>query len=217
MSESQDNTVSRLRIFGKASSINVRKVLWTCAEIGIRYDREDWGDGFASTNTPEFLALNPNGLVPVIEDEAGVLWESNTICRYLGSKHKRIDLIPTLPRDRALVERWMDWQATDLNGSWRYAFMAIVRAHPAFTDAEQVEQSLRSWNAKMGILERQLCGTNSYVVGPTFCLADVVIGLSVNRWLMTPFTRPDYPAVLAYHKRLLGRPGFVKHGCNGLP
>jgi len=181
------------------------------------YEREDWGDGFASTDTPTFLAMNPNGLVPVIEDEIGVLWESNTICRYLASKHGRMDLLPASPRDRALVERWMDWQATDLNGSWRYAFMALVRAHPSFKDTEQIEESSRVWNTKMGILERQLNVTSAYVVGPTFCLADVVIGLSVNRWLMTPFARPDYSAVLAYHERLLIRPGFIEHGCNGLP
>jgi glutathione S-transferase len=206
-----------LRILGKASSINVRKVLWTCSEIGIPYEREDWGSGFASTTTPAFLAMNPNGLVPVIEDENGVLWESNTICRYLASRHGRTDLIPALPRDRALVERWMDWQATDLNASWRYAFMALVRAHPSFKDAEQVEASLRDWDAKMGILDHQLAATNAFVVGPVFCLADVVIGLSVNRWLMTPAARPHYPAVLAYHARLLTRPGFVEHGANGVP
>lgn len=209
--------MSRLRVFGKASSINVRKVLWTCAEIGIAYDREDWGDGFTSTNTPVFLAMNPNGLIPVIKDEEGVLWESNTICRYLAAKHNRTDLLPSAARERALVERWMDWQATDLNSSWRYAFMALVRENAAFKDTEQVKESVLHWNAKMGILEQQLRQTKSYVVGPTFCLADVVIGLSVNRWLMTPFARPDYPAVIAYHQRLSSRPGFVNHGCNGLP
>lgn len=209
--------MSTLRILGKASSINVRKVLWTCREIDLPYAREDWGSDFASTDTPEFLAMNPNGTVPVIEDEAGILWESNTICRYLASKHGRTDLIPESPRDRAFVERWMDWQATDLNSSWRYAFMALVRAHPSFNDAAQIKASVSDWNAKMGILENQLAATGAYVVGPIFCLADVVIGLSVNRWLMTPLDRPSYPAVLAYYGRLASRPGFSEHGCNGLP
>jgi glutathione S-transferase len=90
-----------LRILGRASSINVRKVLWTCREIGIAYSREDFGTGFAPTDTPEFLGMNPNGQVPVIEDEEGVLWESNTICRYLAAKHARTDLLPAGPRARA--------------------------------------------------------------------------------------------------------------------
>ncbi len=97
-----------LRVLGRQSSINVRKVLWTCEEIGIDYVQEDWGTGFASTSTPEFLALNPNGLVPVIDSDDGILWESNTICRYLASRYGRDDLLPPSPWKRALVERWMD-------------------------------------------------------------------------------------------------------------
>lgn len=89
--------MSVLRVLGRQSSINVRKVLWTCEEIGIDYVQEDWGTGFASTRTPKFLALNPNGLVPVIESDDGILWESNTICRYLASRHSRDDLLPSSP------------------------------------------------------------------------------------------------------------------------
>src|SRR5262249_20638367 len=126
-----------LRILGRASSINVRKVLWTCREIGIDYAREDFGTGFAPTDTPEFLGMNPNGMVPVIVDEAGPLWESNTICRYLAAKHGRTDLLPATPRQRAGVEQWMDWGATDLNTSWRYAFIALIWRDPAFQDAGQ--------------------------------------------------------------------------------
>jgi glutathione S-transferase len=148
-----------LRILGKASSINVRKVLWTCREIGLPFRREDWGTGFASTHTAEFLAMNPNGLVPVIEDEAGILWESNTICRYFAARHGRTDLLPASPRGRALVETWMDWQATDLNSAWRYAFLALVRRDPGFADQAQIEASTRSWNAMIGILEGQLAAT----------------------------------------------------------
>ncbi len=206
-----------LRILGRASSINVRKVLWTCREIGIDYRREDFGAGFASTTTPEFLGMNPNGLVPVIEDEAGVLWESNTICRYLAAKHGRTDLLPATPRERARVEQWMDWGATDLNTSWRYAFIALIWRDPAFQDARQVAASIDRWNAAMGILARHLRQAGAFMTGDTFTLADVVIGLAVNRWLMTPIERPDYPAVAAYYEQLKKRPGFVEHGCNGLP
>jgi len=207
-----------LRILGKSSSINVRKVLWTCREIGVAYAREDWGSGFASTRTPEFLAINPNGLVPVIEDANGTLWESNTICRYLAAEHGRTDLLPAVPRERALVEQWMDWQATELNDSWRYAFMARVRQDPGFRDPGQIAASERAWNANIAILERRLAETDAFVAGAAFTLADVVLGLSVNRWLMTPLgDRPDVPAVTAYHERLSERPGYLEHGRNGIP
>ena len=114
-----------LKILGRTSSINVRKVLWTCAELSRDFEREDWGSGFRPTQDPAFLALNPNALVPVLIENEGdgdfVLWESNTICRYLAAKAARDDLLPASPRDRAEVERWMDWQAGELNNAWRYA------------------------------------------------------------------------------------------------
>ncbi|MDQ0394692.1 glutathione S-transferase family protein [Labrys monachus] len=206
-----------LRILGKASSINVRKVLWTCDEIGLRYRREDWGSGYASTHAPAFLALNPNGQVPVIEDDNGVLWESNTICRYLAGEYGRADLLPSAPARRARVEQWMDWQASELNVAWRYAFNAIVRRDPAYGDPALVEAGTREWNGKIGILDRQLAATGAFAAGDTFTLADVVLGLSVNRWLMTPLERPHYPAVIAYYQRLSERPAFLAHGRNGLP
>jgi glutathione S-transferase len=157
--------------------------------------------------------------VPVIVDENGVLWESNTICRYLTGKHHHhhADLLPTEPAARARVEQWMDWQATELNPSWGYAFMSLVRKDPEFQDPHRLEVGVRGWNQKMGILEHQLSVTKAYVAGAKFTLADVVVGLSVNRWLMTPIERPDYPAVDEYFQRLAQRPGFLKHGCNGLP
>lgn len=206
-----------IRILGKASSINVRKVLWTCAEIQLDYDRQDYGSGFEPTDTLEFLALNSNGLVPVIADETGVLWESNTICRYLATVAARTDLLPADPRERALVEQWMDWQATELNASWRVAFLGLVRRDPAYSDPDVISASVNAWNRTMGILDRRLTSTGAYATGATFTLADVALGLSVNRWRMTPMDRPSYPAIMAYHERLIARPGYRAHGANGLP
>jgi glutathione S-transferase len=213
-----------LRILGKASSINVRKVLWTCAELGLPFEREDWGAGFQPTSQPDFLALNPNAMVPVIVDGAGshatVLWESNTICRYLAGRYGDGDgvgavLLPCEPAARARVEQWMDWQATELNNSWRYAFMALVRNSPAHQDAAQVDASIAQWNRHMGILEGQLATTGAYAAGAEFSLADVVLGLSLNRWLMTPMLRPDYPAIQAYAELLRLRPGCREFCMNG--
>jgi glutathione S-transferase len=205
-----------MQILGKAPSINVRKVLWTCAEIGIPFERQDYGGGFATTGTPQFLALNPNALIPVIIDDGFVLWESNTICRYLAGKHGRTDLLPAAPQARAQVEQWMDWQATELNNAWRYAFTALVRKSQAHQDAQLIEASVQSWNKHIGILNAQLERTGAYAAGNTFTLADVVLGLSVNRWLMTPMARPSYGAIDAYFARLNQRPAFKEHGNNGV-
>lgn len=197
-----------VRIIGKASSINVRKVLWACEEIGIAYAHED--------SAPE-MALNPNGLVPVTVDGDFVLWESNTILRYLANKWRATWLLPTEPRARAEVERWIDWQATEFNTAWRYAFSALARRNPAFDDARQIEASKADWARMVGILDDVL-SRQSHVAGDGFTLADIPIGLSVNRWFMTPMDKPAFPAVSAYYyDRLSRRPAFLKHGRNGIP
>ena len=200
-----------LQILGRTSSINVRKVQWLCDEIGVPYEREDWGTGFRSTREPEFLALNPNALVPVIRDGDFVLWESNTICRYLAGKHGRADLLPAEFKARALVERWMDWMTTELTNAQRYAFSALVRKTAGFDDPAQVTQSVVNWNRQMGILEHQLAATGTYVEGSAFTLADISVGLAVHRWLYSPIERTDYPAIAAYYERLKQRPAFVEH------
>jgi glutathione S-transferase len=206
-----------LRVLGKAGSINVRKVLWLCDELGLDVEREDWGTGFRPTDDPAFLRLNPNGLVPVLIDDDFVLWESNAICRYLAARTGRTDLLPADARARALVEQWMDWQVAELNVAWRPAFMARVRQSPAHADPAAVDASIAAWNAHMRRLDAQLSRTGAYVVGDAFTLADVVLGLSTHRWFMTPIERPDLPAVSAYYERLDERPGFRRHGRNGIP
>ena len=206
-----------LQLLGRSSSINVRKVLWVCDEIGIPYQREDWGTGFRSTKEPAFLALNPNALVPVIKDGDFVLWESNTICRYLAGKHGRADLLPIEPKARALVERWMDWMTTELTFAYRYAFSALVRRRPGYDDAAQVGASIRNWNQQMGILDGQLAKTGAYAAGGDFTMADVPVGLAVHRWLYSPIERTDWPAVTAYYGRLRARPHFQPHALSDVP
>ena len=209
--------MNTLRVLGKASSINVRKVLWTCAELDLPFVREDWGSGFQSTQQAEFLAMNPNAMVPVIVDADLVLWESNTICRYLVGRYgKNESLLPAEPAARARVEQWMDWQATELNNAWRYAFMALVRKSAAHRDQAQIEAGIAAWNRHIGILDAQLRATGAYAAGSTFTLADVVLGLSVNRWMMTPMDKPDLRHVAAYYDRLSERRGFREFGRNGV-
>ena len=206
-----------MKILGKSSSINVRKVLWTCEELGLSYELDEYGSGFKPTETPAFKAMNPNALVPVLIDDGFVLWESNTICRYLAGREQRFDLLPDAPRARALVEKWMDWQATELNNSWRYAFMALVRQSPSHRDPAAIDAGIQQWNRHMAMVEEQLSHTGAYMAGAAFSLAEVVIGLSVNRWYMTPMEHPVLPAVAAYYERLNDRPGYRLHGRNGIP
>jgi glutathione S-transferase len=206
-----------LQILGRSSSLNVRKVLWLCQELGLPYELEVWGVGHRSPDTPEFRALNPNALVPVIRDGAFVLWESNTICRYLASEHGRTDLLPASARERARVEQWMDWQATELNNSWRYVFMALVRHSAEHTEPDAIAAGVRDWNRHMSMLDEQLRTTGAFVTGSQFTLADIVLGLSTHRWFMTPLERPPLTAVSAYYERLSERPAFRAHGRNGVP
>jgi len=206
-----------LQVLGRPNSINVRKVLWLCEELGLPVEHTPWGVPELPLKSPQYLALNPNALVPVIRDGDFVLWESNTICRYLAGKHGRTDLLPVEPAARARVEQWMDWMATELNTSWRYAFLALVRKTPGYTDDNAIEASIASWNRHMAMLDAQLQRTGAYAAGAGFTLADIVLGLATHRWYSTPMARAELPAVQAYYERLSQRPAFMQHGRNGVP
>ncbi|MFT7775592.1 glutathione S-transferase family protein [Roseateles sp.] len=204
-----------MKLLGRLPSINVRKVMWTAAQLGLNLAREDWGPGFRSPKEPEYLALNPNGLIPVLIDGDFVLWESNSICRYLANRQGATALLPDEPQARARVEQWMDWQAGELNNSWRVAFMALVRGQPATPEA--IEASVASWNRHMAMLDGQLARTGAFVAGAGFTLADVVLGLSAQRWKNAPIERVGLPAVDAWLERLSTQPGFADYVGNGMP
>lgn len=155
--------------------------------------------------------------MPVLRDAAVTLWESNTICRYLAARERRTDLLPGAPAERARVEQWMDWQATELNTAWRYAFIGLVRHSPQHQERARIDASAQAWNRHLAILDATLSAGGRYVTGPVFTLADVVLGLTVHRWYSTPIQRPDLPAVAAYYERLSGRAGFRAYGRNGVP
>jgi len=198
-----------LRVLGRISSINVRKVLWTCTELDLSHEHVE--------SDPELLALNPNRLVPVIRDGEFVLWESNTICRYLVGKHPRGALLPQDPTERARIEQWMDWQATELNSAWRYCFYGLVRRSPAHQDPSAIEASVTAWNRCMEILDAHFAHSGQFITGEFFTLADVVLGLSTNRWLQSPIARPHLDAVHGYYQRLSVRPAFRAHVDAGVP
>ncbi len=204
-----------LKLLGRSTSINVRKVQWTLAELELDFEQEETaGDDL---RTPAFLALNPNGMIPVLIDGDLVLWQSHAICRHLAMREGRTDLLPSSGAERAHVEQWMDWLASELNRAWSYAFQALVRKAPGRDDPEAVARSVAEWNRHMRMLDEQLARTGAYVVGPRFTLADVVLGLAGYRWTMTPMERPSLPAVDAWMSRLAARGPYRKYGGNGMP
>lgn len=208
-----------LRILGRPSSINVRKALWLCHELEIPFVNEAWGDGDASRrlDDPVFASLNPNLMVPVIDDDGFVLWESNSILRYLVTSRGRTDLYPVAPRDRARIDQWIDWQSSDLNPAWKYPFLSLVRHSPGYDDPQALAVGTARWSEFMRVLDKQLETTQAFVSGDAFTLADIPIGLSVHRWFSVPIEHPPLARVCAYYERLSTREGFRLYGRNGTP
>lgn len=204
-----------LKVYGRANSINVRKVLWMLDEVGEKFEREDWGRGYRPTEDPEFRKINPVGVVPVIDDGDFRLRESNTIVRYLADKHNRADLYPKDLQTRATIESWMDWASTDFGNGMRPVFHGLVVKNPAFAD--KIEAGAKEWAGQMRVLDDHLAAGNSYVMGGAFTIGDIPVGLVVNRWFSIPFGKPEFNAVSAYYNRLAERPPYRAHGRNGTP
>lgn len=194
-----------LKVLGRLTSINVRKVTWVADEMGVAYEREDWGNPIRDPNVPEFLALNPNAQVPVILDDGFVLWESGAILRYLAEKMGS-DLLPADLRERAIVDQWVTWQAAELNPAWGYAVAALLRKRPEYNDGAKLLASITGWNAKMRMLDQQIARSGGFVANGRFSLADIVAALSTHRWLLTPFDKPDFPAVMEHYATMQSRP-----------
>jgi glutathione S-transferase len=206
-----------LKILGRVTSINVRKVLWCCEELGLGYEREDWGAGFRSTQEPEFLTLNPNAQIPVLVDGGFVLWESNSILRYLANAHGGEWLYPADPQRRARIDQWMDWQATDFNGAWSYVFPALMRNTPPNPDPQRLAAGIDAWGRCIATLERRLEETGAYVAGQDFSLADIPMALSVHRWRETPVPHGPTPVLDGYFERLAVRAGFRLYCSSNMP
>lgn len=204
-----------LKVLGRVTSINVRKVLWALDEMGLGYEREDWGMPVRDPKVPEFLALNPNGQVPVVIEGEFVLWESNAILTYLAEREGQ--LLPSQLELRALALQWLGWQATELNAPWGYAVNALIRKSPGYDDAAKVAESMRKWAEKMEILEAALAGTSTGYIGAGFSIADIALGLSVHRWMSIPADKKEFPVIGAYYERLMSREAGARWMGPGTP
>jgi glutathione S-transferase len=198
-----------LRIWGRTNSVNVKKALWAAEELGLKYERVDAGMQYGVTKTPEYRRMNPNSLVPTIEDDGFVLWESHTIVRYLCARHAPGRLWPEDPRARADAERWMDWAFT-LQNAMRDVFWGLVRTPPEQRDMKAIEAGAKRSSALLAdVLEKSLEG-RQYVAGASFTMGDIPVGCEVQRWMRVPIERPRLPNVEAWFERLRSRPPFLR-------
>lgn len=197
-----------LKIWGRSNSVNVKKALWCIEELGLKYERVDAGLQYGVVNTPEYRALNPNGLVPTIEDHGFVLWESNAIVRYLAAKHGAGRLWPLDLKQRADADRWMDWAFT-FQAAFRPVFWGLVRTPPDQRDPRAIEEGRGKAAELLGHLDAALA-SRKYVAGDAFTMGDIPIGCHVHLWLRLPIERPQHPHLQAWFARLLERAPYRK-------
>lgn len=198
-----------LKIWGRVNSVNVKKALWCVGELGLPHERVDAGMQFGVNKTPEYLRMNPTGLVPTIDDDGFTLWESHSIVRYLCAKHSMGKLCPSDLRVRADAERWMDWAFTFQN-AMRSVFWGLIRTPPEKRDAKAIEEGTKKSHELAALLDQALAD-RPYVAGQAFTMGDIPIGAEVQRYMRVPIERPALPQLQAWFERLRARPAFLKH------
>lgn len=199
-----------LKIWGRASSSNVQKVLWCCAELDLPFERIDIGGPFGGNKEAEYLKLNPNGLVPTVEDGDLIMWESNTICRYLASTRNGEHIYPRDPAARTHVERWMDWQLAVVGPPMGQLLQGLVRSAPEARDGAAIEAARRRAMAGWTIVDDEL-KDRRYLAGDSLSLAEIVLGTQIYRWFAFPIERPQLINLRAWYDRMSERPGFKTH------
>jgi glutathione S-transferase len=198
-----------LKIWGRSNSTNVKKALWTATELGLDFENIPAGGPYGIVDTPEFRALNPNGLVPVIEDGDFVLWESNTIVRYLAAKYGTDTLWIDDIAKRASVEKWMDWASTSLSSPFRDIIWHTIRLPEAQRDPVTLAAAVAAF-AKALMVPEQVLGDQPWLSGDEFGMGDIPLGVYIYPWLELPLDRPNFPNLAAWYERLKQRPAFVE-------
>jgi len=197
-----------IQLLGRATSGNVQKVIFLLEELGLPYERKDYGKQFENTTTPEYAAMNPMKKVPTLVDGDVVIWQSNSILRYLAGKAPN-DLYPADAAQRSQVDRWMDWTLAELNPAYLAGFRDAKKA-----DADRAPDTATNLGNELKMLEGQL-SRNAYVAGAKFSLADVCLGPIVKRCIAFPLGLPAFPKTAAWITTLLTRPAFQKATATG--
>lgn len=198
-----------LKIWGRVNSINVMKVLWCAEELGLPYERVDAGMAFGVVTEDWYGAMNPNRRVPTVDDDGLVLWESNSIVRYLAAKHDTGGLTPSDPGQRAVSEKWMDWELSTPGEDMRRLFWGMIRNAAEFADKELQAKAVTSLNEKWRVLDVALADRD-FVAGDRLTVGDIPIGCMVERWSKLPIERAQLPNLRAWHERLKSRSGYQK-------
>jgi glutathione S-transferase len=198
-----------LTIWGRKTSSNVQKVMWAIGELGIPHERIDVGGSFGRTKDPDYLAMNPNALVPTLEEDGFVLWESNSIVRYLAAKHGGA-LQPADPQAVARANQWMDWQLSVVGPAIRDAFWGLIRTPEKERDQTAIAKSQAATTEAMRILNDAL-GKQPYVAGDTFSMGDIPVGVMAYRFRQLVPKRPDLPHLECWYAELERRKGFADH------
>ena len=198
-----------LTLWGRATSTNVQKVIWACDELGLAYQRIDMGGPFGGNDDPAYRAKNPNGLIPTLEDGDFILWESNAILRYLAAGDAEHRLLPAdlNCRDRANIDRWMDWQLVSLGLTLRTLVLLLLRPSGKTPSESDIAAAAEKAATLFWILDTHL-STRRYVGGDRFTLGDIGVGISTHRWFNLGVQRPVMPALETWYERISGRPGF---------
>lgn len=200
-----------LKIWGRSTSSNVQKVLWCCAELDLPFERVDIGGPFGGNQDPEYLRLNPNGLVPTVNDGDLIMWESNTICRYLaGTRSGGERIYPRDPAARTHVERWMDWQLAVVGPPMGQLLFGLVRSTPETRDPAAIEAARRRALAAWTIVDDEI-SEKPYLGGDALSLAEIVLGTQIYRWFTFPIERPELGNLRRWYDRMRERPGFKTH------
>ena len=199
-----------LKIWGRKNSVNVQKVMWGLGELGLPHERIDIAGDFGGNREPAYLALNPNGLVPTLQDGDFVLWEGNTILRYLACEHGRGLLEPKDARARALASQWMDWQLSVIGPAIRDAFWGLVRTAPEKRDHAAIEASKAATTAAIRILDGALA-KSAYVAGDQFSMGDIPVGLMGYRYRALVPERPAFPHFERWFAAISARRAFRDH------
>ena len=199
-----------MKIWGRDNSVNVEKVLWACEELDIRYERVDAGGRFGVVDTPEYRALNPNGLVPTVEVDGLVLWESNAIVRYLAAKYGSGSLWSEEPARRAQADMWMDWAQTSVLPDLTTVFFGLVRIPSAKRDLPGIDSAAERLGKTFGVLERALEG-RAFLTGDSLSMGDIPLGSTLYRYFDLEISRPSLPNVEAWYERLQARPAYREH------
>lgn len=196
-----------LHIWGRLSSLNVRKVVWAAQEVGVPFERTDAGMAFGVVNTPAYRAMNPNGQVPTLQDGDLTLWESNVIVRYLCARYAPDRLYPQDLAQRFNAERWMDWQQATFNAPGGPAFLQWIRTSPEQRNMEVIAKSVAAIEPLLAQLYAHLAH-NAYLAGAQFSMADIPLAADVHRWFNLPQPRPALPNLERWFQAILQRPAI---------